>query len=67
VGSDVAKFLREVSQLARIELFPRTPEHLAEVVAPWRVTATRPLSDASVRSEHPMDQFVLFGAFAEHA
>ena len=72
VGSDRARLLREVSQFARIELFPRTPEQLAEVVAPWRITGSQPLADASpqdapaVRSDHPLDQFVLFGSFAVH-
>jgi hypothetical protein len=72
IGDDLAETIREIARVARVDVFPRTPAHLAEVIAPWRVTVNEPVThwfpqhEPPVHSDHPMDRFVFFGALAEH-
>jgi O-methyltransferase involved in polyketide biosynthesis len=62
----------EFARAAGVELFARTPEHLAEIIAPWRVTANNAITDwvperePHVRTNHPMERFEFFGALADH-
>ncbi len=72
VETDLAEILRELARVSRMNVYPRTPEHLAEIIAPWRVTANEPFArwlpeqEPHVRSDHPMERLVFFGTLAEH-
>lgn len=57
---------------ARVDYYLRTPEHMAEVLAPWRTVIAEPLqhwvedvSLPAVRPEDPIHRMTLLGAFAE--
>jgi O-methyltransferase involved in polyketide biosynthesis len=65
--------LFESAKLARINLYLRTPEHMAELLHPWRAVETQPLQHwiedtnrPTVRPDDPIHRFTLLGAFAEH-
>lgn len=63
------KEISELSRIARIDFFPRTPSEIAALVAPWRVEAIvelEPPRPAEAQSGSPTNAFGVFGAFAEH-
>jgi len=60
---------------ARIDIYMRTPEQMAELVLPWRVVSAKRIPDwlgseevtvPNVSSDDPMRHLELFGVFAEH-
>jgi O-methyltransferase involved in polyketide biosynthesis len=72
VEEDLAEIVRELSRVSRMNIYPRTPERLAQVIAPWRVTANEPFAswlpdqEPAVRGNHPMERFEFFGVLADH-
>jgi hypothetical protein len=72
VDDELAEAFREVNKVARIEFFHRTPEQIAEIVAPWRVTASQALLHWVPQGEHPaggessIDRLLMHGTLAEH-
>ncbi|MEO5732008.1 MAG: SAM-dependent methyltransferase [Byssovorax sp.] len=71
-----AELIRETlfasAKLARVGYYLRTPEHMAEVLAPWRTTITQPLqhwvgeeTTPLVQPENPIHRMTFLGAFAE--
>jgi O-methyltransferase involved in polyketide biosynthesis len=57
---------------ARVDYYLRSPEHMAEVLAPWRTVIAEPLQHwvedvalPAVRPEDPIHRMTLLGAFAE--
>ena len=76
IGPDhdaIVEALFESARLARINLYVRTPEEIARLVAPWRVVAEQDLADLlegvappPVNPGHLMHKATLHGAFAEH-
>jgi O-methyltransferase involved in polyketide biosynthesis len=69
VTDEFRETIREMSTVARIDFFIRTPEQIAELVAPWRMTAEplEPPLAAAASGDRPIDRLEMFGAFAEHA
>jgi hypothetical protein len=72
MSDEQAEILREFSRVARIDMFHRTPDQMAALLAPWRVTASEPLprwlsqeEEPPARTPHPMDHFLLHGILAE--
>jgi O-methyltransferase involved in polyketide biosynthesis len=69
---DLDEIAREFARTARVELFARSSDHLAEVIAPWRITADKAITDwvperePHVVGSHPMERFGFFGALADH-
>lgn len=78
-GSDpgpINKVIAEGQKQARINFFLREPEQIAELIAPWRLTADKPIQDwlgqsasaapiPAINTEDPLGELVLVGAFAE--
>lgn len=69
----ICETLLESARLARINLYIRTPEEIARLVAPWRVVAEQDLADLlegvappPVNPGHLIHKATLHGAFAEH-
>lgn len=57
---------------ARVDHYLRTPEHMAEILAPWRTTITQPLeywvgevSIPIIQPENPIHRMSFLGSFAE--
>lgn len=73
VEEDLAEILGELARVAGLRVYPRTPEHVAELIAPWRVTADEPFAhwlpegEPRVRGSHPMERLVFYGTLADHA
>ena len=79
VGSDpgpIERVIAEGRKQARINFFLRTPEHVAELIAPWRLTVNKPIQEwlgepekaepaAALSPEDPLGALILVGAFAE--
>lgn len=72
-GEQIKETLLASAKHARINFYPRTPEQLAELVAPWHGFTTVRLADlledagsAPIDPEHPMHRVQMLGAFAEH-
>jgi S-adenosyl methyltransferase len=70
-SDDLKETLREMCRIARVDFFHRTPEQIAALLAPWRVTESRPLwrwlsqEEHRAHDEHPMDRLMLHGTLAE--
>ena len=66
------EIFQELSRVARIDIIRRTPEHMAELLAPWRVTANEaiprwlPPETGAVPAASSLDCLVMVGALAEH-
>lgn len=69
--------IREVTKHARVNFFLRTPEQMAELIVPWRLTVSQPIQDWVGKDEKtealpppgandPLRELILVGAFAEH-
>jgi hypothetical protein len=60
------------SEHARIAFYPRTPEHMAEMLKPWRMAPAELLETRfgtggpRVQPDHPLHQTEIYGAFAEY-
>ncbi len=79
VGADtvaIDRVIAEGQKHARINFFLRTPEQIAELILPWRLTVDKPIQDwlgedentapiPAIRPEDPLGQLILVGAFAE--
>lgn len=76
-SASIDRVVSEASKHARISIFLRTPEQMAELIVPWRLTASQPIQDwlgedetteaiSVVRPDDPLQQLTLVGAFAEH-
>jgi hypothetical protein len=81
IGSDPALLegvIAEGKKHARINFFLRTAEHMAELIAPWRLTVSKPIQDWLEEREKvqlpppilgaeggPFAPLILAGAFAE--
>ena len=73
----IERVIAEGVKHARINFFLRTAEHMAELIAPWRLTVSKPIPDwleererallpPAKSSEGPFAPLILVGAFAEH-
>jgi O-methyltransferase involved in polyketide biosynthesis len=77
-GSAAAdRVLSETQKHAGIDIFLRTPEQMAELIVPWRLTVSKPIQDwlgkddttvalPPARPDDPFNELILVGAFAEH-
>jgi O-methyltransferase involved in polyketide biosynthesis len=79
VGTDpgmIERVIDEGRKHARINFFLRTAEHMAELIAPWRLTVSKPIQDwldeeerallpPVLSAEGPFAPLILVGAFAE--
>lgn len=68
-SDELKAMFHEMSRIARVDFFPRTPDELAALVTPWRVEATLELDPPrpeEARSGSPADALGIFGVFAEH-
>jgi O-methyltransferase involved in polyketide biosynthesis len=80
IGTDPAlleRVITEGKKHARINFFLRTAEHMAELIAPWRLTVSKPIQEwlderekallpPVLGAEGVFAPLILVGAFAEH-
>lgn len=72
-GDALAQILIDSAKHARIPFYPRTVEHLADLISPWHGLTSLSLADVlegvappPVKPEHPIHRVQIRGAFAEH-
>jgi S-adenosyl methyltransferase len=73
-GADaVLAALHASAKLARIDLYARSAAHIGELITPWRLVETPPLTEVvgaaappPVRPDHPIHRVQMTGGFAEY-
>jgi hypothetical protein len=72
-GDAMNQILIDSAKHARIAFYPRTPEHLGDLLSPWRGFTVVPLADVlpgvappPVQPDHPIHRARMLGAFAEY-
>lgn len=69
-SEEVKATIAAASQHARINFYSRTPDQVAELIAPWRMGSAERLADRFgdggqvAEPDHPMHRTEVFGAFA---